>query len=224
MQDQVTTAGARQTITVRGSGVASAEPDLVVLSFDVVGRDLSYSDAIAKLNERVEALRSDLEAADVDRAKLKTTRFNVTVETRFDDEKDERVFSHYRASHRMRLELASDKELLNRVLGQMSQSTSEVAVRVSFDVSNRESLRRRAMRAAVLDAQKTASVLAESAGATLGEIEQIDYSFIEVRTRSFSYHLGEEDAYTMPAFRAPDIKPEALEAEEGVTIVWGISS
>ncbi len=223
MQDQVTTTGSRQTVTVRGRGTASAEPDLVVLAFGIIGRDFTYSAAVEKLNERVEDLRSDLEAVDVERTRLKTTKFDIRPEMRFDKEKDEHVFSHHKASHRMRLELAFDKELLNRVLGRVAQSAGEATVGVSFDVSDRESLRRRAMRVAVADAQETARVLAESAGARLGEIEQIDYSFIEVRTRPFSYDVDAHEDAMMPAFRAPDIEPEALDAEEGVTVVWSIS-
>jgi uncharacterized protein YggE len=38
---------------VRGSGTASAEPDLVVLAFQVAGQDHAYASAIEKLNERV---------------------------------------------------------------------------------------------------------------------------------------------------------------------------
>ncbi len=59
----------------------------------------------------------------------------------------------YEASHRVRVELPFDKELLDRVLGQVARSASEAAVTVSFDVSDRDTLRRRAMRAAAADAQ-----------------------------------------------------------------------
>ncbi len=221
MQDHVTTAGSRRTLTVRGRGKASAEPDLVVLAFGISGRDPSYSAAVEKLNERVEALRGDLEGEGVDRTELKTTSFDVRAERRFDDEKEEYVFLAHQASHRIRLELDLDKELLNRVLRRVAQSASEATVIVSFDVSDRETLRRRAMRIAVADALETARVLAESTGTSL---DQIDYSFIEIRRRSFSYDLaaGGRDAMRALSEPAPDVEPEALEAEEGVTIVWSI--
>lgn len=222
MQDQASYQSPRRTLTVRGRGTASAEPDLVVLAFGIAGRDLSYATAVEKLNERVEALRSELESVGVERTDLKTTRFDVSAENRYNRKKEEHVFLGYRASHGLRLELAFDKDLLDRVLGSVARSASEATLRVSFDVSDRESLRRRAMQAAVADAREAARVLAESAGASLGEIERIDYSFVEVRTRSFSYNLFEADA-SMMASPTPDVEPEALEAEEGVTVVWSIS-
>jgi len=78
------------------------------------------------------------------------------------------------------------------------------------------------MQAAVEDAREVARVLAESSGTELGEIERLDYSFVEVRTRSFSYDLS-DSSMSVLASAAPDIEPEAMEAEEGVTVVWSIS-
>ena len=213
----------QRTLTVRGRGVASADPDLVVLSFGVVGRDPSYSAAVEELNSRVEVLRSDLEAVGVERTRLKTTGFDVEEQRRYDRDRKEHVFVGYEASHGMRLELPLQKELLNDVLGRVARSASEASVDVSFDVTDRKGLRRRAMRAAVEDAQESARVLAESSGATLGEMVILDYSFVEVRTRRFSF------AQRLRGFRmedpdpTPDVEPEALDAEEGVTIVWEIS-
>ncbi len=176
-----------RTLTVRGRGVASADPDLVVLSFGVVGSDISYSAAVEELNRRVEALRGDLEAVGVDRTRLKTTGFDVEEQRRYDSDSKEYVFVGYEASHGLRLELPLEKELLNNVLGRVARSASEASVEVSFNVSDRKGLRRRAMRAAVEDAQESARVLAEASGATLGEMVRVDYSFVEVRTRRFSY-------------------------------------
>ncbi len=224
MQSHATPTGSRRTLTVRGRGTALAEPDLVVLAFGVAGRDPSYSAAVEKLNERVEALRGDLEGEGVDRTELKTTSFDVRVERRFDDGKKEYVFLAHRASHRIRLELDLDNELLNRVLRRVAQSASEATVSISFGVSDRETLRRKAMRIAVADALETARLLAESTGTSLGQIDEIDYSFIEIRRRSFSYDLAasSRDGMTTLSEPAPDVEPEALAAEEGVTIVWSI--
>ena len=129
----------------------------------------------------------------------------------------------YEASHGLRLELPLEKELLNNVLGRVARSASEASVEVSFNVSDRKGLRRRAMRAAVEDAQESARVLAEASGATLGEMVSVDYSFVEVRTRRFSYGYRGAAMMMEDAAPAPDVEPEALDAEEGVTIVWGIS-
>jgi uncharacterized protein len=223
MHEDTQRAEMQRTLTVRGRGVASADPDLTVLSFNVVGRDPSYSAAVEELNRRVEALRSDLEAVGVERTRLKTTDFDVEDHRRYDSDTREHVFVGYEASHGLRLELPLEKELLNNVLGRVAHSASEASVEISFDVSDRKGLRRRAMRAAVEDAQESAWVLAEASGATLGEIVSVDYSFVEVRTRRFSYGYRRPGLAMEEALPAPDVEPEALDAEEGVTVVWEIA-
>ncbi len=223
MPDYPQTMSPPRTLTVRGAGTASADPDLTVLSFGVVGRDPSYSASVEELNGRVEALREDLEAAGVERTRLKTTSFDVRDDRRYDRDTGKHVFLGYEASHRLRLELPFDKELLNGVLTRVASSASEAAVTISFDVSDVESLRRRAMRAAVADAREGARVLAEASGATLGEILSIDYSYVEIRTRRLSYEFANASAMYDAAPPAPDVEPEALDAEEGVTVVWEIS-
>ena len=110
------------------------------------------------------------------------------------------------------------------MLARVAASASEAAVTVSFDVSDTEALRRGAMRAAVADAREGARVLAEASGATLGEILSIDYSYLEVRTRRLSYEFADAGAMYAASAPTPDVEPEALDAEEGVTVVWEISS
>jgi uncharacterized protein YggE len=223
MPDNPTRTGPPRTLTITGRGTASADPDLTVLSFGVVGRDPSYSASVEELNGRVEALREDLEGAGVERTRLKTTSFGVRDDRRYDQDTGEHVFLGYEASHRLRLEIPFDRELLNAVLARVASSASEATVTISFDVSDTESLRRRAMRAAVADAQEGARVLADASGATLGEILRIDYSYVEIRTRRFSYEYASASAMYEASAPAPDVEPEALDAEEGVTVVWEIS-
>lgn len=197
----------RRTLTVTGRGTATADADLVVLRFGVSGRDSSYSASVEELNRSVEALRADLEASGVERDRLKTTGFDVRPDTRYDRDRDEDIFLAYVASHRLRLELPFDEDVLNDVLARVARSASEASVTVSFGVSDREALRRAAMRAAVADAIESARVLADASGATLREMVRIDYSHIEVRTRRLAYELAEP----MPAFArsmpAPDVLP-----------------
>jgi hypothetical protein len=54
--------GPRRTITVQGNGLVSAEPDQVVLRFDVAGFDPSLGATIEDLDSRVDALRRSFDA------------------------------------------------------------------------------------------------------------------------------------------------------------------
>ena len=108
-----------------------------------------YAPSVEELNGRVKTLREDLEAAGVERDRLKTTGFDVHDDRRYDRDTGKRLFSRYEALHRLRLGLPIDKTFLSGVLARVAASASEAAMTISFDVSDTESLRRGAMQAAV---------------------------------------------------------------------------
>lgn len=239
MTDQ-TEAGAprRRVVTVQGRAELSVEPDTAVLRFIVEGFDPSYDAAMNELNGRVGALRRDLEAAGIERDRLKTTRFEVEARTRWVEHGEEEasasrlprrrrrsgdgeeVLLGYAAEHGLELRLPIDQDLLNRAFEAVATSASEPKVSVYFDVEDRDALRQRVLRTAVEDARTSARTMAEAAGVALGEIVRIEYGVLEVRMTSRSSVMYEMDAVASRA--APDIMPSALRAEDQVTVVWEI--
>lgn len=208
----------KRTLVVQGKGRVSADPDVVVLHFDVQGSDHSYSGAVEDLNARVENLRSGLETVGIERDSLKTTSFYVQAKHEYDDGK--RVFRGYRADHDLKLRLPLDKGMLNRALRHAAESASEPEIRISFDISDREPLRQRALERAVENARENAETLARAAGVRLLSITRIEYGAMEVEVRS---HRNE---YVMSEMSmgasAPDITPSELDAQDSVTVVWEI--
>ena len=213
------TAADRKVLRVEGRGVASADPDRVVLTFGVEGGDESYGIAVDELNRRVEALRGDLsEAAGLGRELLKTLSFDVGPEYNY--EGWDRRFRGYRASHRLRAELPLEKDLMNRALDRVAGSASEATLTVSFDVSDRDGLKRRALRAAVEDARGIAGVLAEASGVKIEGIERVDHGrvgFGGSAAREFGGFRGRRD------LADPDIEPGAVEASVEVSIGYRVS-
>ena len=214
----------RKELRVNGRGAVSTDPDRVVLTFGVDGRDESYGAAVEQLNRRVDALRGDLtEATGVGRENLKTLRFDVSPEYDYEDRGSgrERVFKCYKASHRLRVDLPLEKDLMNRALDRVAGSVSEATLAVSFDASDRDGLRKRALRAAVEDALGIARVLAEASGVKLGGIERVEHgrvSFGGSANREF-----EGFARRRESGADPDIEPSAVDAEVDVTLVYRIS-
>ena len=213
------TAGERKVLRVEGRGVVSADPNRVVLTFGVEGRDESYGVAVDELNRRVEALRGDLsEAAGLGRELLKTLSFDVGPE--YDYEDGGRRFRGYKASHRLRAELPLEKEMMNRALDRVAGSASEATLGVSFDVSDRDGLKRRALRAAVEDARGIAGVLAEATEVKIEGIERVDHGrvgFGGSAAREFEGFRRRRDSAD------PDIEPGAVEANVEVTIGYRVS-
>ena len=206
------------SLSVQGRGQVSAEPDLAVISFDVRGRAWEYGEAIDDLNEKVEALRGDLEQAKIARETLKTRDFSIDAEHRYED--DERIFNGYEARHQLAVEVENDRETLNEVLNAVTRGHSDAAFSLSFGVKDGQALRQRMLAEAVADTRRNAQTLAEAAGVQLGEIRSIDYGWTEVRFHTDAmYEMSGPEPSGSPL---PDLEPSEITAEDTVTVVWGI--
>jgi len=95
--------------------------------------------------------------------------------------KDRYVFEGYAASHSLQIELPVDKEMLNRVLGVISQGRSGAEIQIHFAVKDTEDLRQRALAEAVRVARLSADTLAQAAGVKLGRLQSMAHGRDEIR-------------------------------------------
>ncbi len=208
-----------RSLKVQGSGHVSAEPDLVTLSFDIVGHAMEYGRSLHTLNKRVDDLRNNISTCGLDTAKLKTGSFNVRVATRY--EGNNSFFDGYDASHRLHIELPLEKELLNEVLLRVAEGHSGAEINLSFSVKDKPALRKKALAQAVQEARENAEILTAAAGVKLGKLLQIDYGWAEVRFHEYDVDMLCESAPALEQ-HAPDIEPEEVRASDNVTLVYEI--
>ncbi len=79
---------------------------------------------------------------------------------------------------------------------------------------------------AVADAREKATVLSQSAGVVLKDIQTIDYSWGEVRFESRLMECASGGACYSPAPEGcydMDIEPDDIDASDNVTVVWEIA-
>ena len=100
-------------------------------------------------------------------------------------------------------------------------SASEATLAVSFDASDRDGLRTRALRAAVEDARGIALILAEASGVKIEGVERIDHG--NVRFGGGAEREFEGFARRRGSGADPDIEPRAVDAEVEVSIAYRIS-
>ena len=62
-------------IRVQGHAKVSKNPDTVILSFTIAGRDVKYEQSIRQVNNRVEALRDELERSGIDPESTENHKF-----------------------------------------------------------------------------------------------------------------------------------------------------
>ena len=208
-----------RVIKVQGRGAVAVQPDTVMITFDVEETTWEYEDCINNLNKRTTSLRSDIESVGRGRSELKTSNFSLRVDTRYED--GEYEFNGYKASHTLNIEFPADKEILNKVLRQIAHGHSGAEIRLTFTVGDKESVKQAVLAEAVKTAQKNAGILAEAAGLKLGEIQQIDYGWSEVRVYDRAANMAVESAPAQMDYD-PDIEPEDVSAEDSVTLVYEI--
>ena len=208
-----------RVIKVQGRGRVAVQPDTVIITFDVEVRAQEYKDCLNNLNQRTTALRSEIEAAGRAGSELKTSNFSLRVNTKYTQGRH--VFDGYAGSHTLHIKFPADKEVLNQVLREIARGHSGAEIRLTFTVQDKEAVKQAALVEAVKTAQKNAQTLAEAAGLKLGQIQQIDYGWAEIRVydRAMDMVCPEPAA---PMEYKPDIEPEEVAAEDNVTLVYEI--
>jgi uncharacterized protein YggE len=209
-----------RVLKVQGRGQVSVEPDVVTLSFNVENTASDYAECLKGLNKQTEDLRRNMSASGLLNAKLKTSYYNISIETRYDD-KQHPIFNGYSASHRMQIELPSDKELLNKVLREVAKGHSGAEISLSFSVKDKDALRQRVITQAVRTAKENAETLASAAGVTLGKLQEINYGCVEVMV--YEQESRMICSPSLSGVSEPDIEPADVNAEDSVTLVYEIT-
>lgn len=204
-------------LSVQGKGHVKTEPDIVIISFSVSGRAMDYEAALKNLNNRVNNLRDNLAASGLDKKDLKTTDFNVGVETNYKDGRS--IFRGYSATHRLKIELPIEKKLLNSVLSNIGEGYSGAKIDLQFSVKDKEALREQVLIQAVKSAKRNAEILASAAGVRLGEIKEINYHWSEIHFYDRRSEMVCESAVDYSA----DFEPEDISATDNVTIIYEIA-
>lgn len=208
------------TISVKGVGNVSVPPDMTVISFSVNARSWEYTESVEDLNHRVGVLRDRLKNEKIDPKTLKTTRFGVNADYRYED--SERVFNGWHAVHGLRLELSIDQEELNRALKAIMTDDAEAEYNIRFEVRDKEALREAVLADATRTAQRNAEAMAAAANCHLGKVLNIEYGWSEIRYGSIDYDMALED--NAPRMMAAEIEPEDVDAHDSVTVVWELLS
>ena len=210
------------TIEVRGQGRATVDPDVAVVAITIsVIRD-SYSKTMTTLNDQIDTLRDELGEQGIDREQLKTTGFGIEEHYERQERKNyntEHIFAGFDGTHSLELRLPVDTDLLNRVLMAVADSETNARFSLSFTIRDPTRIKRKMLAAGVREARADAEVMAEAAGASLGAVLRIDYTWNEV-------HFTSEVTYSDPPPMSeghsamPDIEPNSISGSEEVRVQW----
>ena len=218
-----------KTITVKGIGKASAQPDWIVLSLSLDTTHPDYGTAMHLASYKIDQLNAALEKIGFEAESVKTADFHVHTDYRNHRDAQgnyHQVFDGYRIIHRLKIAFDFDTQVLAKALGAVSACAAEPELSVRFTVKDTAAINQQLLQSAATNARAKAEILCTAAGASLGELVNIQYSWGELNVYSHTQYDLAEDCNCLVGGAAPkgiDIHPEDIDVSDTVTFVWQIA-
>ena len=165
-----------RTISMTGEGEVTAPPDIATISSGVVTEAKTAHDALTANNKAMAEVLKTIEAAGIARKDIQTSSFSVQPNYVYskvssDGQQVPRI-SGYTVSNTV-TSIVRDLDALGPVLDAVVSSGANQLNGLSFSIAEPEPLRNEARQKAVADATARASLYAQAAGVTLGNILSI---------------------------------------------------
>ncbi len=158
-------------VTVEGRGAVTAAPDTarITAGIDVVKKDLAT--ARAEAATLANAIISAVKARGIAPEEIRTSRFSVRVERDYSKGGQARI-TGYGVSNQITV-IVRDLERIGGVLDDVVAAGANNVSGPEFFIERPEALEDEARRLAIADARRRAGVLAEAAGARIGDVDAI---------------------------------------------------
>jgi uncharacterized protein YggE len=204
---------AERSVTVSATGQVAVAPDMARISTGIVSEAETAREALQRNSAAMKKVVDGIKANGIDAKDIQTSNFNV--EPRYEQARDGRPphIAGYRATNQVRFavrDLSRVGELLDLVI----TLGANQAGGVSFQVSNAETLKDEARRQAMANALRRARLLAEAAGASVGEVLTI--------TEDVSVAGPRPMAGRALAAEAVPIEPGSQVLEARVEVTWAL--
>ena len=218
-----------KTIKVTGKGHLAVKPDQILLKLQLTEVEETYEKAIQTSAINVNEVKDILEKIGFDRKELRTSFFNVDSE--YESYRDDRgnyksEFVGYRYKQDLNYKFDIDNKLLGKVLYALSKSNCNAKINIVYTIKDTEKAKNDLLKNAIEDSKMKALILTESAGVSLGEIINIDYSWNTIEF--YSNPFGSRDLIMYDKCCSSegsidvDIEPEDINVNDNVTIIWSI--
>ena len=218
-----------RTIRITGTSHLKVEPDLTIISLSKEDTFLDYDDAMKNSAKTTEKLKDLFAELGFQRSELKTLYFNI--DTKYETYKVKEVYKQkfcgYNYNLRMKIEFASDNELLGKILYKLANCPLNPEFHISFTVKDTESAKSKLLAMAIADAKEKALIMSNAAGVELKEIQSSDYSWGQINFEVQQLHRSnfrDDDcgirykrAYTI------ELDPDYIDVSDTVTVIWEIN-
>jgi len=163
-----------RSITVTGSGTAQGSPNQVEVNAAVVTTGERAKAAMDANSLTMTGVLANLKKAGFDDKSVATTHFNVSPRFQKRDGRTEApVIVGYQVNSQIRVTV-TDIKTVGEVLDQITAAGINQISGLRFVLTERDDLTDNALRAAMADARHKAGIVAQSAGAVLGQVLNVE--------------------------------------------------
>ena len=157
-------------ITALGTATVTAEPDMVTVTANASVSAKTVGEAQEAMNKIIASVTDKLIQLGVAQDDIVTSNYSYYPTYNYDA--DTPTVSGYQANHTLSI-TCRDVDMLDSVVGVVTDSGMSEIYNVSYDVSNRSELYKQALALAIDAAAKKADVMAGAAGMTVSGLESI---------------------------------------------------
>lgn len=160
-----------RTVSVNGTGTIIVTPDMAIVNIGVITNNEDANRASSENAAKVEKIKEALLELGVAESDIKTANFSVYPMQQYDDQGQVTSVT-YQVDNNMEVKVR-ELDTLGTVLDAAIKAGANSIYGVQFDLADREAANAQAIEAAMQNALSRAEVLAQAAGAQLGEIQSV---------------------------------------------------
>lgn len=165
----------QRTLNVTGNGMVTMTPDIAYINIGVHNELPSASEAVSANNAQTQQVVDALKTAGVDPKDIRTMNFSIYPNTQYDPQTNQKLGTTYVVDNTVYVTV---RKLDN--LGDLLDATVKAGANnvnsIQFDVADKTAATKQARDAAVKDAKTQAQELATSAGISLGDLQNVNFS------------------------------------------------
>jgi uncharacterized protein YggE len=205
-----------RTLNVSGNGTVYLTPDIAYIYIGVHNEDPAIATAVGNNNTQTQALVDALKNAGVAELDLQTSNFSVYTTSQYDKVTGMSTGTAYAVDNTVYVtvrDLTKLGSLLNTAVGAGANNINSI----TFDVADKTAAMAQARQKAMTSASSLASELAQTAGVTLGNIQDITYS--DYSPSPYSYGMGGGGGAAAPNASVP-IQPGLTQITVTVSVTY----
>jgi uncharacterized protein YggE len=187
-----------RTISVSGSGTASAPPDMATVQTGVTTKSSTAKEALAANNREMEKVMQVLREKSIEDRDIQTSGFSVYPDYRRDNRGRSTEISGYVVSNQLRVRVRNLSRL-GEILDALVQAGSNQLSGVTFGIDKPRAVMNQARKNAVDDARGRAELYAQATGTRVGRILSISEQTVQMPRPQFQARaMAMEAASSVP--------------------------